>query len=61
MKRMNIYLTDVQRAHIQELAMKSGLSFAEMLRRVLDVGLRDIPSSLSGALLEKSARDRYEE
>ena len=36
MTRINVYLTDKQFENITKLAKQSGITFSEMLRRVLD-------------------------
>jgi len=36
MKRINLYLTDKQKKAIQEEADKTGITFSEMIRRIID-------------------------
>jgi len=40
MKRTNIYLSDTQIKHLQELSRKMGLSVAELIRRAIDRFIR---------------------
>jgi len=40
MKRISVYLTEQQIAQLQILAQRLGLSFSEVLRRLLDEQLR---------------------
>jgi metal-responsive CopG/Arc/MetJ family transcriptional regulator len=36
MKRTNIYLSETQIKHLQELSQKAGLSISELIRRAID-------------------------
>jgi hypothetical protein len=39
MKRITVFLTEQQITTLQEMAIATGLKFAELLRRVVDAGL----------------------
>lgn len=40
MKRINLFLTDQQIATLKDLSQKTGLSYAELIRRAIDNYLR---------------------
>ncbi len=41
MKRLSFFLTEQQIQEVRELATRIGVKFAEMLRRVIDKGVRE--------------------
>ena len=42
MKRKNFYLTKKQIEMLEVMSIKNGISFSEMLRRAIDIYIRDI-------------------
>jgi len=42
MIRTNIYITEYEKKEVEKLAKKTGVSFSEMLRRLLDQQLEKI-------------------
>jgi predicted DNA-binding protein len=45
MKRTNVHLTEPQRTRLQELAVKTGLKVADLIRRAIDAYLKSAKDS----------------
>lgn len=50
MKRTNIYLDEVQKAGLEQLAAQQGISTAELIRRLLDRALNSTDDNLEADL-----------